>query len=321
MEALFPNSKIERLNEVIYKIETKTEAINKALKNSATIKYVISDPLIFNRSVLLENKESVSNIIDRLDMAHLKSSFKVRMLQIGVRDKLAISEIIEGKVGAIIKQKFSSIRVDLNNPDYELLILAWDNSAAMGWLKGEIKYSSINDRAPKNSPYFGGGAMKPLLSRICVNLLQPLSAIVLDPFCGHGGMLREIADMGSFAIGIEISTRVIRQASFNNRFHKYEDMINLIQADSLYPPFRNAGINSIVTDPPYARQTTTIGRDRDELLYDWFNILDGSMKIVITTPTEMLIDTPISWQVDIDTEDYVHKSLTRRIRRMNNYET
>lgn len=316
METIFPSSTIERLNEVIYKIETTTEMVNNALKKSATIKYVISDPVIFDRSVLLENKEIISEFVTKLNMTSLKSSFKVRMQQFGVRDKLAVSEIIEGKVGGIIKQKYPEVHVDLSNPADELLILAWDCSAAMGWLKGEILYSSINDRAPKNSPYFGGGAMKPLLSRICVNLLQPLNPIVLDPFCGHGGMLREIADMGAFAIGIEISTRVIRQASFNNRFHKYEDLINLIQADALYPPFRNGAINAVVTDPPYARQTTTIGRDTDELLYNWFNILDESMKIVITTPTNMMIDSPESWHVDIDTEDYVHKSLTRRIRRM-----
>ncbi len=297
-------------------VESSAELINNALLVSATIRYVVLDPILFKQSVLLDTKEILSSIVSKVEMSDKETSFKVSMYQIGIRHMKLNSEKIEGRIGAIVKQQFPNLVVNLLNPDSKLVVLAWDDMAAMGWQEGEIEYSSINYRAPKNSPYFGGGAMKPLLSRICVNLLQPLKAIVLDPFCGHGGMLREIADLGSFAIGIEISTRVIRQASFNNRHHDYADLINLIQGDSLSPPFRKGGIQAIVTDPPYARQTTTIGRDRDKLMYDWFNILDGPMKIVITTPTNMFVDTPKSWQVDIDTEDYVHKSLTRRIRRM-----
>ena len=302
-------------------VHSSDEMMNNAINKSATIRYVVSDPVLFNQSLLLDTNELLSSIVSKLDMSMVGSSFKVSMHQIGVKHITLNSENIEGRIGAMVKQQLPNIQVNLLNPDSKLIVLTWDDMTAIGWQKDEIIYSSINYRAPKNSPYFGGGAMKPLLSRICVNLLQPLNAIILDPFCGHGGMIREIADLGSFAIGIEISTRIIRQASFNNRHHGYADLINLIQGDSLFPPFRKGGIQAVVTDPPYARQTTTIGRDRDKLLYDWFNILDGPMKIVITTPTNMFVDTPKSWQIEIDAEDYVHKSLTRRIRRMNNHET
>ncbi|MCH8908827.1 MAG: RsmD family RNA methyltransferase, partial [Candidatus Heimdallarchaeota archaeon] len=148
------------------------------------------------------------------------------------------------------------------------------------------------------------------------NLLHPFDAIILDPFCGHGGILREIADVGSYAIGIEVSKKVTRELLENNRHFGYDDRIEIIMGDSLHPPYRGDSFDQAVTDPPYAIQTTTIGRKPDDLLSEWIENQNENLVLVFTTPKEMLSNLPDNWVIDIDADDYVHRSLTRRIRRM-----
>ncbi|MHA2404900.1 MAG: TRM11 family SAM-dependent methyltransferase [Candidatus Kariarchaeaceae archaeon] len=206
--------------------------------------------------------------------------------------------------------------VNLSSPSLVLLGISFGEKTAVGWQYGENSYATIAWREPKNAPFFRGGTMKPRLCKLLVNLLFPLDAVVLDPFCGHGGILREIADTDSFAVGIEIDKKIVRELKENNRFFKYDDRIAIILGNALKPPIRSKGIQMAIFDPPYAIQTTTKGFDPSELIIRWLETQFVGTKVVLTTSLTILDVLPKGWVVDFDEHDYVHKSLTRRARRI-----
>jgi tRNA G10 N-methylase Trm11 len=282
-----------------------------------TIKFILKKPITVNTKDLLDTKRLFRlRLDDNHSTLHENSSFRARFFQIEKTSKLQDHDLIERNLGAWILSLYPRMKVDLEHPDQKLYAVSWGAHTAVGWVYGENTYSLISWREPKKSTYFRGGSMKPRLCRLLINLIQPLHPVVMDPFCGHGGILREIADLGSFAVGIEISKKVIRELKENNQFFGYDDRIAIIMGDALVAPLRRNAIMMVATDPPYAIQTTTKGMDRDDLLKTWLISQPKGVKLVFTTPAGMMNELPDGWRMDFDGNDYVHKSLTRRARRV-----
>ncbi|MHA2501601.1 MAG: THUMP domain-containing protein [Candidatus Kariarchaeaceae archaeon] len=240
-----------------------------------------------------------------------KSTFAVRFItsqQIG--SKLKRSDV-ERYIGGEIAQS-TGLKVNLTSPDSTYIVIQTGRFLVMGWLQLETDYKIIRLQSPKEYPFFGGGAMKPMLSRIMTNLLYPHEPIILDPFSGHGGFVREVSQLGYYGIGIEISSKIAREANLNHKFRNHADT-EVIVGDALRLPFRRRGILQIVTDPPYAKQSTTLGRDKSELVNEWLEESTAE-KIVISLPHTMEIDISSKWSLEYTYKDYVHRSLTRAIR-------
>ncbi len=299
---------IQKVNDLLYIFEGNIDLCLKLINSSAAVKEIISEPLIVELS-------NIHNIVNRLEKKN--GSFMVSIEQIG--EKTVSIRELQGKIGKQLIDNNRELFVDLTEPQNVLRGYIFDQKLFIGWLFKSIKFDIIDSGAPRRSPYFGGGNMKPHLSRICVNLTRnrgKLAPVILDPFSGHGGILREIARLGSWAIGFEIKFKVILESRKNNEFYNLSQNIELINADALKPPLRKRAINAIVTDPPYALQTTTMGIDPEELITNWLKLYNTeTITIVITTPSTVMINNPADWKVDINELDYVHRSLSRRIRR------
>jgi tRNA G10 N-methylase Trm11 len=113
-----------------------------------------------------------------------------------------------------------------------------------------------------------------------------------------------------------VSPRVIREAKINNSHHKYDGVINLILGDSLTPPLRKQAIQQVVSDPPYAMQTTTKGIDPIELFTKWSAVQDKGTTVVVTLPSTMPIQINDDWEEEFAISDFVHKSLIRVARKL-----
>ncbi len=291
--------------------------IKQVLERSFRIKYVLSCPIVVDYPNLLETAKV--KMIQKLSCHYLSDEFQtfaVRFHHIETEHKSADTLIIERNLGSWVFDINPNINVHLKQPDRQLIAISWGPKAAIGWLQFQKKFSDISWRAPKFTPYSRGGGMKPRLCRTLVNFHGELSATMLDPFCGHGGILREIADQGKFAVGIEISKKVCFELLDNNKQTNYDHKIAPILGDALSSPFRKKAITQVVTDPPYAIQTTTKGEDREELVKKWLELQDYDQQVVISLPDTVLRELPVDWTLNLDVSDYVHGSLTRRIRKI-----
>ncbi len=307
---------IEWVSKNLALISTSESDIKDVFRRSISIKFILKSPIIIETSTILNDQEIKKLNIEEKSSLTEKVEFVARFHQFNGNIKKSLKMDIEKRIGGWILSSYPHYKVNLTNPNSKFYCVSWGKKSALGWVFGEKKYSEIAYREPKKLPYFRGGTMKPRLCRLLVNLLHPLHASVLDPFCGHGGLLREIADLGSFAVGIEINKKITRELKENNRCLDYDGLIAIIMGDSIRPPFRKKAFFMSITDPPYAIQTTTKGIARDVLFKSWMHEQPIKMKIVFTTPTDMIEQLPTGWIVDFDGYDYVHKSLTRRVRRM-----
>lgn len=313
LEILLSVNSYEWIMPLLVLVDAEQETIDFYVSRSASVKWVMKRPQIieFNHSIKSTLKEvdySVHKLIEP------PQTFAVRFNQLMNTEKYRGKQQIERLVGSKILELHPTLKVNLDNPTMYFRVINFQDKLVLGWIYTIVDFQRIENRSPKNSPFFGGGAMKSMLSKTLVNLLTPLSPLVLDPFCGHGGFLREISATGNFALGIEINSKIARECKINNNYHD-EEAIQVIIGDALNQPFRRKSISQVVSDPPYAHQSTTKGRDREELVEEWLKKSD-QRELVITLPDSMNIDIPSQFKLKFTEKDYVHNSLTRVVRKL-----
>ncbi len=179
-------------------------------------------------------------------------------------------------------------------------------------------------------PFFSIGTMNNPIARVVANLSEtPPGAILIDPFCGSGGILIEAAFNGNYCLGIDTDRLVIRGARKNLKYFSPDMRLGEIRASALALPLRafsaNLGnkIGGVSTDLPYGRSTSTQGL---ELTTIWERFL-GELKTVILPGSKCCMVVPDSPAVDnfltrvrqdarfkvVETcSQVVHDSLTRR---------
>ncbi len=179
-------------------------------------------------------------------------------------------------------------------------------------------------------PYFSIGTMNNPIARVVANLSEtPPDTIVLDPFCGSGGILIEAALNGNYCLGIDVDRIVIRGAHKNLKYFAPDKRLGEVRASALALPLRafsvtlGNSINGVSTDLPYGRSTSTQGLDVATIWERFLNelqtvILPGS-KCCIVVPDVPAVDNFLT-HVRVDTRfkvveicnQMVHDSLTRR---------
>jgi tRNA (guanine10-N2)-dimethyltransferase len=151
-----------------------------------------------------------------------------------------------------------------------------------------------------------------------VNLAQPKKDdLVLDPFCGTGGMLVEAGLIGCRVVGFDAKPRMLRGGLRNLKHYgiKFE---GLTIADARYPPLNK--VDCIATDPPYGRSASTLGTKTRLIVEDFLSavneLLPRGAKICMASPKTIKIGETAQDAGFRHLEShfvYVHKSLTREI--------
>ncbi|MEM2875087.1 MAG: THUMP domain-containing protein [Candidatus Hadarchaeales archaeon] len=209
-------------------------------------------------------------------------------------------------------------RVDLTEPQIELLGVLTGESCVFGISEATVNRGEFLKRRPSARPVFHPSTLPPILARCMVNLARtPRRGTFMDPFCGVGGILIEAGLLGARLIGVDAEGEMVEGCRKNLEAYGIRDFQLMIGDARRLPPVR---ADAIATDPPYGRQATTMGSDLAGLYRDAIPSIAEALKekgyLCITSPAEVNLEDiaqSAGLRLIESHEQRVHRSLTRRI--------
>jgi tRNA (guanine10-N2)-dimethyltransferase len=201
-------------------------------------------------------------------------SFSVRTIPLGKKDGFRKSQEIETMLGTHIKQ-VTGARVSLDNPRVRILVFLSQNFVLICSSTASKLRVNLRNREPGQKPFFHPSMMNASLARVMCNLAGVMPGeVVLDPFCGGGGILCEASLIGAKVVGIDLNWRLLvggmkNLAAIGNK-HTF------VQGDTRVIPIREC--DCIVTDPPYGRASSTRGAQAVRLVESLLGNIDSLLK-------------------------------------------
>jgi len=234
--------------------------------------------------------------------------FRVRARGIG------IDLDIRGVEGALGSDLGRTGTVDLAHPQVDLRLLAADEFV-LGRVFHRVERSALEKRKVARRPFSRPISLHPKLARALVNLSRvPTAGVLLDPFCGTGGILLEASRIGLRSVGADAAASMVRGARASLR--SLDEQADLVLADAGRGPWRPGRVVGIATDPPYGRAATTRREPREDLYDRAF----GALAEVLPRGGHLAVGLPSEDAVEIVGRHLellerhalrVHKSLTR----------
>jgi tRNA (guanine10-N2)-dimethyltransferase len=305
---------VEKLTQVL-RLETDPKSVESIRFRSALTRVCCRE--IFNCEAKLP--EIFGNInSDSMDQFICDESFAVRVRRVeGVAPEINRVEL-EGELGGHILETVKTSRVDLSNPQKTFFGVLTDNRFIFGLKTAEIIPKPFLERGPRRKPFFHPTAMPAKLSRTMVNLAQPKRGdLLLDPFCGTGGMLVEAGMIGCQVVGFDAKPHMLR-GGLQNLKHFGTELEGLAIADARYPPVTR--VDCIATDPPYGRSASTLGTKTRLIVEDFLSavcdVLPRGAKICMASPETIKIGETAEAAGFKHLEShfvFVHGSLTREV--------
>jgi tRNA (guanine10-N2)-dimethyltransferase len=246
-----------------------------------------------------------------------RSRFSVRVRRAFGSAKHLNKIRLESELGRMIRTSAKS-DVDLMRPENEFLGIIGGGHFAFGLIGLKRSDDTADLRRPKHRPATHPSTLKPRLARCFVNLSRARKGgVLVDPFCGTGGILIEGGVMGCRIVGLDLDPLMIRRARRNIRHFGIRPE-GLILADAKVAPYSQ--VRSIATDPPYGRGASTMGADLARLLREFLkethSILAEDGFVCLGSPAGTDIDV-LGLEAGLNLVEShiarVHKSLSRRI--------
>lgn len=300
----------------LMRVETDIKSV-KSIVHRAAMTRVCNIEIAYCDAVVEEIFQNVRSA-QLEDFLKKGETFVVRMRRIGESSPQLVGEELERKLGAVVLRRVKGARVRLTNPDKTFFGVLTDNKFVFGLRLAEIFPKPFMERRPRKRPFFHPSAMPSKLARCMVNLAQPKAGeLVLDPFCGTASMLIEAGLIGCKVIGFDAQRRMIR-GSLRNLVYYGVQPDGLAVADAQHLPISR--VDCIVTDPPYGRSSTTMGRETGQIVKDFLSKVDGRIqkgrRICIAAPQSIKIGRlgrELGFKHLESHLVYVHRSLTREI--------
>jgi len=227
---------------------------------------------------------------------------------------------MEQEIGGLIKGRLGeSVNVNLENPATFIRTIILDDSILITSRIFKVPKKHFYELKPHKRPFFYPGSMSPKLARGMCNLSRiKKGSIVLDPFCGTGGILIEAGIIGAEVIGIDIDEKMVEGTVKNLEYCGIKDY-DVFKGDARNIELQFK-VDAVVTDPPYGISASTAGVQSKKIYEDALFSMQGVIKedgyICMATPHYLDIDTLISHTKFKIIEQYeirMHKSLTRVI--------
>ena len=261
-----------------------------------------------SKIIFHSQEKKINHIINDLDPIEIgQKSFAIR--QIGK------SNLDEKKTAISIGKKVSDInKTSLDNP--EVTILFYQNKDFFISLKldfGNTAYKRCLKHHISQRPYFSPIGIHPRIARAMVNLSNcKENEILVDPFCGTGGILIEAADMNLNIIGIDLKEKMVEYSTGNLKHFGFKG--KMIESD--FEKINDIKFNSIVCDPPYGIASTTGGEEISSLIKRFIRSIENKMikgqrLVIALNDTKLLKKQKL--KIIYQFKWYIHKSLTRNI--------
>ena len=265
-------------------------------------------------------KSSIDNLekdILAIDWSkYISKNFAVRVKRFNSQiDTVAI----ERNAGSLILSKCENIKVKLKKPDSLIRLVAHENTIYIAIEKFKLNKKHFEEIKPHKRPFFYPGSMSPKLARCMVNLSRANAGdLVLDPFCGTGGILIEAGLIGCKVAGSDVNWKMKNGSAINLDYCGITDYRTFnvdVRELKMYEK-----VASVVTDPPYGISTSTGDVDGNEIFNEFFHSIYDNMKddayLCMASPHYVDLN-PMIDEVGFElVEQYgikMHRSLTRII--------
>ncbi len=241
-------------------------------------------------------------------------TFSVRVKQIQ-RSHLSSTDL-ERRIGEVIFEHNAGSGVNLKDPDHSFRLLVTKSSCIFGEVIASVDRKQFWERKPHKKPFFYPGTILPEVSRAIVNLCEiRTNDLVLDPFCGTGGILVEAGMIGARVIGIDVQESMLRGAEMNLR--DYGSEYHLLCGDACNLPIADMAIDAVVTDPPYGRSAVVMAESVESLykdaLFEIYRVLKRGGRAAVISDFELPWADEAGFAVTGLHTQRVHRSLTRYV--------
>jgi tRNA (guanine10-N2)-dimethyltransferase len=151
------------------------------------------------------------------------------------------------------------------------------------------------------------------MARTLINLTcSQIGDVVLDPFCGTGGILIEAEMLGMHTVGSDFDPMMVHGCRQN------VTQLDLLLSDATHLPFGNNTIDAVVTDFPYGqsvciKKTDTMANLYADALDEIHRVLKVGHRAVVVTHKDISEFVASPMTILQRHEQRVHKSLTRRV--------
>ncbi|MBM4240254.1 MAG: TIGR01177 family methyltransferase [Euryarchaeota archaeon] len=230
------------------------------------------------------------------------------------------SQVMESEIGGVIKRKLKNgAVVNLDNPKTFIRVLLFNRKVFVGKRLVKVNKKHFFNLKPHKRPFFYPGSMSPKLARCMVNLSKiKKGEILLDPFCGTGGILIEAGIIGAKLIGMDIDWKMVEGTRENLDFCGISDYkVYMGDARNIELPNK---VDAIVTDPPYGISASTVGEKVEKLYQESLSSMQRIIKekgyLCLATPHYLDLPRLINhtkFKIIEQHEIRMHKSLTRVI--------
>ena len=184
-------------------------------------------------------------------------SFAVRTLCLDCEVDIPWRRRLEARLGDWVR-KSTTLSVNLSAPDMTILVILGREQSYICISVRSLLRRELAARTPSRREFFHPSMMNVTLARIMCNLACVMPGdVVLDPFCGGGGILCEAALIGSRVLGSDLNWRLLTGAVTNIRGISQE--YSMVQGNIFSLPFSKC--DSLVTDPPDGRASSTRGAE------------------------------------------------------------
>lgn len=243
-------------------------------------------------------------------------SFKVLVERLDPSMK-GMSKPIEEIVGEAVKRR--GFKVNLKNPEYTIVGFLVSGKLYLGIQLGVLRFTELFlDRMPSKRPILHPSTLQPDIARCLVNLSRAKPGdLLLDAFCGIGGILIEASLLGCRVVGLDTDRMMLSRARINLKAYGLS-FEALIRGDARRIPLR--GVDRIVSDPPYGKASSTRGVNPVKLLEEFLHEAYGAIRpggyLCFMAPIEFQASRLIEETGFILVESHrqrVHGSLTREI--------
>ena len=267
--------------------------------------------------IIESNIETLENDISNVSWSeYINKTFAVRVKRFNSQIDTVGTE---RDIGTLILNNCDNIKVNLTKPDSLVRVIAFKNDIYVGIEKIKLNKKHFEDSKPHKRPFFYPGSMSPKLARCMVNLSRVKKGeLLLDPFCGTGGILIEAGLIGCKLVGSDIYWKMKNGTAINLDYYGITDYRTFkldVRELKMYEK-----VASVVTDPPYGISTTTGDVDGEEIFKEFFMAIYDNMKddayLCMASPHYIDLE-PMVEEVGFEIiEQYgikMHKSLTRMI--------
>jgi len=284
---------------------------------------ILSERLSFTRSfgklLGLFHCSEFPRALSELETIPISGRFKVTCVRVERSCEWIRRKDVEERIGGWVIDNNERAKVDLENPETEIISVITSDHIVVYLKEGEVDRSLFKVKEVSARPYVHPASMRPTLARAMVNLARTRRGdLVLDPFLGVGGIALEVLSVGARLIGVDINEKLVIQAKNNLITYGFLEGYELQVGDALSLELDGC-VDRIVTDPPYGRMSSSPYAPR-ELAKKFVSKVPEYLRsggwISISLPKEFLDrrdfeDVGIEITNSFDLRE--HRSLVRRI--------